>query len=69
MNESICIGVVGAGIISDIYLQNMIKKFDNLLVKSVSARNIAKAQEKATRYGLTACSVDDMMADPEIEKC
>ena len=67
MNESICVGVVGAGIISDIYLQNMTKKFDNLRVKSVSARNIAKAQVKASRYGLKACSVDDMMADPEID--
>ena len=44
MNESICVGVIGAGIISDIYLQNMTDKFDNLRVKSVSARNIAKAQ-------------------------
>ena len=67
MNESICVGVVGAGIISDIYLQNMTEKFDNLRVKSVSARNTAKAQEKAVLYGLTACSVDSMMADPEIE--
>ena len=67
MNESICVGVIGAGIISDIYLQNMTKKFDNLRVKSVSARNIAKAQVKASRYGLKACSVDDMMADPEID--
>ena len=67
MNESICVGVVGAGIISDIYLQNMTEKFDNLRVKSVSARNIAKAQVKASLYGLKACSVDDMMADPEIE--
>ena len=67
MNESICVGVVGAGIISDIYLQNMTEKFDNLRVKSVSARNIAKAQVKASLYGLKACSVDDMMADPEID--
>ena len=67
MNESICVGVVGAGIISDIYLQNMTEKFHNLRVKSVSARNIAKAQVKASLYGLKACSVDDMMADPEID--
>ena len=67
MNESICVGVVGAGIISEIYLQNMTEKFHNLRVKSVSARNIAKAQVKASLYGLKACSVDDMMADPEID--
>ena len=67
MKDSVCIGVVGSGIISDIYLKNMTQKFDNLRVKSVSARHLERAQEKAARYGLAACSVDAMMADPEIE--
>lgn len=67
MKDSVCVGVVGAGIISDIYLKNMTEKFKNLRVKAVSARNIKKAQEKADRYGISACSVDAMMEDPEIE--
>ena len=67
MKDSVCVGVVGSGIISDIYLKNMTQKFDNLRVKSVSARHLERAQEKAARYGLAACSVDAMMADPEIE--
>ena len=67
MERAVCVGVVGAGIISDIYLKNMTGKFDNLRVKSVGARHIEKAREKAARYGLTACSVDAMLADPEIE--
>ena len=37
MKETVCVGVVGAGIISDIYLQNMTGRFDNLRVKAVSA--------------------------------
>ena len=40
-DEVICIGVVGAGAISDIYLKNMIGKFWNLRVKSISARHAA----------------------------
>ena len=67
MKDTVCIGVVGAGIISDIYLKNMTGKFENLRVRAVSARHLEKAQEKAERYGLKACSVDAMMADPEIE--
>ena len=66
MKDSVCVGVVGAGIISDIYLKNMTEKFKNLRIKAVSARNIKKAQEKADRYGISACSVDAMMEDPVI---
>ena len=67
MKDRVCIGVVGAGIISDIYLKNMTARFENLRVKSVSARRVDKAMEKASQYGLFGCSVDDMMSDPEID--
>ena len=67
MKDQICVGVVGAGIISDIYLKNMTGRFDNLRVKSVSARRVDKAVEKAAKYGLTGCSVDEMLSDPEVE--
>ena len=67
MDKSVCVGVVGAGIISEIYLKNMTGRFENLRVKSVCARHIEKAREKAARYGLAACSAEAMMADPEIE--
>ena len=67
MKDRVCVGVVGAGIISDIYLKNMTARFENLQVKSVSARRVDKAMEKASQYGLFGCSVDDMMSDPEID--
>ncbi len=67
MKARVCVGVVGAGIISDIYLKNMTTRFGNLRVKSLSARRVDKAVEKASKYGLIGCSVDDMMSDPEIE--
>lgn len=57
MKDSVCVGVVGSGIISDIYLKNMTQKFDNLRVKSVSARHLERAQEKAARYGLHVLEV------------
>ena len=67
MKNAVCVGVVGAGVISDIYLKNMVDQFTNLNVKAVSARHIEKAQEKANRYHLAACSVEALLADPEIE--
>ena len=54
MKDRVCVGVVGAGIISDIYLKNMTARFENLQVKSVSARRVDKAMEKASQYGLSA---------------
>ena len=67
MKKTVCVGVAGAGIISEIYLRNMTGRFENLRVKSICARRIEKAREKAERYGLTACSAEEMMSDPEIE--
>ena len=67
LENSVCVGVVGAGIISEVYLRNMIGRFDNLRVKSICARHMEKARDKAERYGLIACSAEAMMADPEIE--
>ena len=36
MKNTVCVGVVGAGKISDIYLRNMTGKFKNLRVKAIS---------------------------------
>ena len=42
--KKICTGVIGAGAISDIYLKNMINRFDNLYVKSICAAHLESAQ-------------------------
>ncbi len=61
------VGVIGAGAISDIYLENMINKFDQLEVKCVSANHIESAQKKAEKYGIKACTTQELIDDPEIE--
>ncbi|MBQ7486323.1 MAG: Gfo/Idh/MocA family oxidoreductase [Clostridia bacterium] len=61
------VGVIGAGAISEIYLTNMINRFDNLEVVAVAARHIERAQRRAEQFALRACTVDEMMADPSIE--
>lgn len=36
MSEKICVGVIGSGIISEIYLKNMTTRFPKLWVKAVA---------------------------------
>ena len=45
--KKVCVGVVGAGAISDIYLKNMIHRFENLYVKSICAAHLESAQKKS----------------------
>ena len=65
--STVCVGVVGAGAISDIYFENMIHRFDNLRVKSVCAGHPESAQRKAEQYGISATTLEAMLEDPEIE--
>ena len=66
-DRKVCIGVVGAGAISDIYLKNMIYRFDGLSVKSICAGHIESAQKKAREYGIQAVTMEEMLDDPEIQ--
>ena len=61
------VGVIGTGAISDIYLQNMINRFEQLEVVSVAAKHRENARKKAVQYGLEDCTVEEMLADPRIE--
>lgn len=60
-------GVIGCGAISDIYLQNMINRFDTLEVVACSARHRENAEKKAAQYGIRAADTAEMLADPDIE--
>ena len=61
------VGVIGAGAISDIYLTNMITRFENLEVVAIAAKHLENARKKAEKYGIYACTVEEMLNDPEIE--
>lgn len=61
------VGVIGAGAISGIYLENMVKRFENLEVLAVAARHIENAEKQAKAYGIRACTTEEMLDDPEIE--
>lgn len=65
--KTMTVGVIGSGAISDVYLKNMIERFDVLKVKSIASLHIENARKKAAAYGITACTVDELLSDPEID--
>jgi predicted dehydrogenase len=60
------VGIVGVGNISGIYLQNL-GKYKPVEVKAVADLDHSRAESAAAKHGVAACSVDELLADPEIE--
>lgn len=67
MNEPMKTAVVGCGAISDIYLTNMIHRFDNIEVVACCASHLDHALQKAEQYGIRGCTYEDILADDSIE--
>ena len=65
--EPMGVGVIGAGAISDIYLTNMSQHFPQLSVKAVSAAHLEHAAAKAEKYGIDACTTEEMLARDDID--
>lgn len=61
------VGVIGSGAISDIYLSNMIEKFDRLEVIAVASKHLENAKKKAEQYNIKACTVEELLADESID--
>lgn len=61
------VGIIGCGNISPIYFQAG-EKFDVLEIVACADLNMAAAEARAEEFNLSkACSVDELLADPEIE--
>ena len=67
MDKKMKVAVVGCGAISDIYLTNMIERFDNLEVVACCAAHFEHAQKKAQKYGIKACTYEEILSDDAIE--
>lgn len=62
------IGIIGCGNISGIYLQNFTKVFKNIDLAVVSDIDMGRAKAKAEEYNVPkACTVKELLDDPEIE--
>lgn len=67
MKEKLCVGVIGSGVISEIYLKNMTTRFPNIWVKAVASKHLEHAQARADQFAVGCCSVEEILADPEID--
>lgn len=65
--EKMKIGLIGCGMISEIYLKNCMERFVNMEVKACADINRQAAEKRAGQFGIRAMSVDELLADPEIE--
>ena len=60
-------GIIGCGAISGTYLGNS-KKFEDFDIVAVADKRIEAAEARAKEFDIPkACSVEEMLADPEIE--
>ena len=65
--QPIRVGVVGSGMISQIYLQNMTRRFKILEVGGVCSAHFENAKRRADEFGLPATSFDGLLADESID--
>lgn len=66
--EKVKVGIIGCGNICRIYFKNLCDVFDNVEVKSCADLVAEKAEEQAAEHdGVAAVSVDELLADPEID--
>ncbi|MFI5357844.1 MAG: Gfo/Idh/MocA family protein [Opitutales bacterium] len=66
MSRQITIGLIGCGNISDAYFLGC-KRYDILNLVACADLDPARSRAKAERYGVRACAVDELLADPAIE--
>ena len=61
------IGVIGCGVISRLYLENL-QKFDYLAVVACADLDPSRAEARAAEFGVPlACTVEALLADPSID--
>lgn len=60
------VGIIGAGMISGMYLDNM-ARFPDLELKAIADLDLDRAAERAAAYGMRAQSVRDLLASNDLE--
>ena len=66
MSDKVKVGIIGCGNISGAYLY-WSKKFDAIEIVACADLVPERAEAKAAEAGIRACSVDELLADPEIQ--
>lgn len=62
------VGLIGCGTISNTYMDNLTQRYKLIEVVACADMFLSKAEELAAKYGVPkACSVEELLADPEVE--
>lgn len=61
------IGIVGAGVISEVYIKNLGSKFPGTYVVGVSDLMSERAQKRAEQFGTVAMTTEELVAHPDVE--
>ena len=61
------VGIVGAGVISEVYLKNLSKRFESTRVVGIADVLPERAAARAKEFRVEALTVDELLAHPEIE--
>ena len=67
MKDNLNVGVVGAGAISGIYLENMTNMFSNIRPVAVCAAHMESAKAKAEKFGIEACTFSEMLERKDVD--
>lgn len=68
MKKTVNVGIIGCGVISDIYLKNLTTVFKNVKVVACADLVIEKAQQAAEKYQIAqACTVDELLDNEAID--
>jgi predicted dehydrogenase len=66
MSRQIQVGLIGCGKISDAYFTGC-ANYAMIKIVACADADLARAQEKAQQHGIRAATVDELLADPEID--
>lgn len=67
MAQSVGIGIIGAGVISAIYLKNLTTRWEHVHVVGVADLLPERAAARAEEFGVGAFTIDELLAHPEVE--
>lgn len=66
-NRKVRIGIVGAGVISEIYLKNLTSMFPNTEVVGIADIMTDRAESRAKSFGVEAFTVDELVVHPDVD--
>lgn len=65
--EPVTVGIIGCGVISEVYMKNLSSCFSGVRIKSCADYLSGKSNIRAKQFGVLSVTPEDLLADPEIQ--